>query len=378
MPTGLRSFQWSFLGGFAALLLATGCQRETEPVRQYNVKLNSPRGAGGEADKTQDLPADHPPINGSAAGPAMAAPGGGSMLAVLIQQDDKAAWSLKVSGSQKTLEAFAAPLQEFVKTIKLGDNRPEWKLPEGWTEVPGSGLRFATLKVANPNLEIAVNQFTVTPSFLADNINRWRGQVGLEALPEGEVAKSVESLKLADGTAASFAKLFGAEKPAAANTPPATPAPASGPSIMLGALIELEGASAWSFKSTGPVATMEKFAADFTAFVKTVKFTDGKPEMKMPEGWSLKPATGFRYATITAKVGDSTAEVAVNQFTVSADFLGANVNRWRDQMSLPPLEGDAVTNSLEKVKLADGTTAYIAQIKGQSKGGGMMAPFAPK
>jgi len=64
-----------------------------------------------------------------------------------------------------------------------------WDVPEGWTEEPPTAFRTANLRVAgNPDAECTL---TVLPSGgggLLQNVNRWRGQMGLEPLDDAGFA----------------------------------------------------------------------------------------------------------------------------------------------------------------------------------------------
>ena len=62
-----------------------------------------------------------------------------------------------------------------------------YTVPEGWEELPASGIRKANLKVTSEtgSAEITVLTFPGDVGGRLANINRWRGQVGLdEATPE--------------------------------------------------------------------------------------------------------------------------------------------------------------------------------------------------
>jgi hypothetical protein len=60
-----------------------------------------------------------------------------------------------------------------------------WTLPKGWTEVPGSGMRYATLKPPNPGrIDVSVVVLAGPAGGELANVNRWRGQLGLPPLDE--------------------------------------------------------------------------------------------------------------------------------------------------------------------------------------------------
>ena len=79
-------------------------------------------------------------------------------------------------------------------------------------------------------------------------------------------------------------------------------------------------------------------------------------------------------------------EVAVSSLSYPAEgrdeFLLMNVNRWRDQMSLPHLSADKLhaggdlDDETQLLPLDDGTKVTLINFKGEFDSGGMTPPFA--
>ncbi len=64
----------------------------------------------------------------------------------------------------------------------------------------------------------------------------------------------------------------------------------------------------------------------------------------LPSGWSAKPASGMRLATIIIPVSDhKTIEASITEF---GGDLSGNINRWRRQVSLPPLSAAEIPPTL--------------------------------
>lgn len=150
------------------------------------------------------------------------------------------------------------------------------------------------------------------------------------------------------------------------------------PDRMLAAIL-VQDERAWFFKLTGPREELERQRSDFESFLKSVEITDEAPKWELPAGWKLdegKPRE-MRFATIHVPLKSTTAELSVSFLPMQGDelkFVAANINRWRDQMgqqrmSLRDLQ------SLSQVDTASGP-AYVINITGRLKGGGMTAPFA--
>ncbi len=67
--------------------------------------------------------------------------------------------------------------------------RPAWTVPANWKQVPGSGMRYATLQADAPGApEITVVMLGGAAGGELANVNRWRGQVGLAPVDEAALA----------------------------------------------------------------------------------------------------------------------------------------------------------------------------------------------
>lgn len=167
---------------------------------------------------------------------------------------------------------------------------------------------------------------------------------------------------------------------------PATPAPVSVERARTLAAIVPSGEKTWFFKVTGPVNPVADQMEKFLEFLGTVKFTEkGQPEWKLPEGWSEGARGGeMRFATV-AIAGDPPLELSV--LTLPGDgskeeYILANVNRWRGQLSLKPVTAATLYNTESKTEETrpidiDGRKVVLVNLVGFSKPDGMGgAPFA--
>ena len=87
------------------------------------------------------------------------------------------------------------------------------------------------------------------------NVNRWRGQLELPPLPEGELSSSLQHLDIGD---------LHVDVVEFANTQSAKP------QRMIGAIVPF-GGSTWFFKLTGPDTLVAKERDAFLAFLQTIK-----------------------------------------------------------------------------------------------------------
>lgn len=128
-----------------------------------------------------------------------------------------------------------------------------WTLPEGWTALPASGMRLATINIpSTPPLSASITEFGGT---VAGNVNRWRGQLGLAALPESEIPATLQEVdtELGKGYIVSLSN-------------PATPK-----SGLLAAIIPRPSGRSVFIKIPGDSAELEKIKEAFTTFIQSLK-----------------------------------------------------------------------------------------------------------
>jgi hypothetical protein len=131
----------------------------------------------------------------------------------------------------------------------------KWKTPEGWTEVPPSSMRYASFSATDENagkIDISIATFVGDGGSDADNVNRWRQQIGLPPVDGRAVTSQVTPLKTADTT-------FSATDIAGATA------------RTVAAWTRRDG-RVWFFKATGPNAAVEKEKPNFVKFIESVRF----------------------------------------------------------------------------------------------------------
>ena len=168
------------------------------------------------------------------------------------QKGDFIKWVATVCGAQtetKSPQMAAVPPQDA--------NAPQikWNAPEGWTEVPPSSMRYASFSAPDGDggkIDISVVTFAGNGGSDADNVNRWRGQIGLAAVDEKAVNSQIAPLKTADTTFATT-DIAGAKARTVA------------------AWTRRDG-RVWFFKATGPNAAVEKEKPNFVKFIESVRF----------------------------------------------------------------------------------------------------------
>src|SRR6266581_2141807 len=159
------------------------------------------------------------------------------------QKGDFIKWVAAVCNAQTETRS---PQMAAMPTEEAAATRIKWEMPEGWTEVPPSSMRYASFSASAENgdkIDISVVTFAGDGGSDADNVNRWRGQIGLAPIDENTLNSQIAPLKTADTTFATT-DIAGAK----ART--------------IAAWTRRDG-RVWFFKATGPNAAVEKEKPNF-------------------------------------------------------------------------------------------------------------------
>ena len=137
--------------------------------------------------------------------------------------------------------------------------------------------------------------------------------------------------------------------------------------------------AAWFFKLSGPVAAVGAQSDAFEKFVSSVHFVDGAPQYDPPTDWQPQGPSSLRYDTFVIP-GEQPIELAVSTFPKldkdETSFLLANINRWRDQLSLGAIGAEGLAGTTRPLPLADGTATLVSLV-GKLKQAGMGSQVAP-
>lgn len=264
----------------AALCLSTGCKEE-EPVARYRA------------------PKERIPQR---------------LLGAIIPHGEKT-WFFKLLGPRKAVDAAEKEFIGFIESVRFTDKdlRPvTWTLPAGWSEKPGSELRYATLLLGPKDkpLELTVVPLGGEAGSVLANVNRWRGQVGLGDVDEDGLGKLTRETKV-DGKSVTLVDLRPEEEPAPAPPPPPEP--------------------------------------------------NVEPTYTLPEGWR-KSDRKVQFTTAVFEAGDS-AMVTISPLAGTAGGAVPNVKRWRGQVGLEPVDDAEIKKGLLPVKV-DGVTGESVDLSG--------------
>ena len=247
------------------------------------------------------------------------------LLGAIIPRGEQA-WFFKLTGPNQVVAEQGTAFRELIKSLKFDESsgEPSWTLPSGWSERPGTSIRFATLQVevGGEKLDCSVTKLPMTdpdlPTYLLANINRWRDQLRVAKISANELASSTSQLKLNRGELTATLVEFTGEMAPSPMAPMASASTTSERPPMAGA--------------------SRAVPAD-------------KLNYKVPLGWKPGPLeisrggiTVPRAAAFEVQEGEQRVEITVTKLPISG-MLG-NVNRWRAQIGL----GEITINQLEQVK----------------------------
>ncbi|HSY54609.1 MAG TPA: hypothetical protein VK785_09190 [Opitutaceae bacterium] len=134
-----------------------------------------------------------------------------------------------------------------------------WSAPADWSAKPLGSMRLGSFTVRNPagaDADVSIIAFPGEAGGLLANLNRWRGQLGLAPIAEGDLADATTTLDGTGGlhfTVVDFAGQSG-----------------GAPARLLGAIVPF-GDKTYFFKMTGPDASVAHAKTVFLDFLKTVK-----------------------------------------------------------------------------------------------------------
>jgi hypothetical protein len=254
------------------------------------------------------------------------------MLAALIPHGERT-WFVKVTGPDATVEEHKRAFRQFIGSFHFNNEdkgKPPltWTVPGNWKEVDakparGEFQRFATFRLrAQQGDELELTIFALGRAGQAGdvlaNVNRWRGQLGLEPVTAEGLKGLIDELKVEDTTAI-LVDMLGTGSRLAATRPPFAGGAKPG---------------------EAPVAA------------------NVPPTFQAPPGWKKAPLKAFSIATFQVGEGEPAVFVTV---TPASGRLDTNLNRWREQVGLPLAKGAELKKDLREGKLADDLEAVYVE-----------------
>jgi hypothetical protein len=248
----------------------------------------------------------------------------------------------------------------------------KYVLPDDWQEAQPSEIRVASFLVANPHgqpADVGVIPLPTTGQEI-QLINMWRQQLQLPPTTDtntdnvasaitvgnnpGKLFDLVSETNLIDGKAR--ARILVA--------------------------MTVQGSTSWFIKMVGEESFVEGKKDEFLKFLQSVSFSesppppaamsaaagnptsDNKPAWSVPADWQEAPLSQFLLAKFAIHGPDhAQADVNVSQMAGEGGGLAANVNRWRHQLGLDPVDGTDLDKLVTNVSTG-GTPASMVDFTG--------------
>ena len=250
--------------------------------------------------------------------------------------------------------------------------------PAHWKKQALSPMRLASYLIqgdGGATADVSFSTLRRAPGGLLANINRWRGQLDQKPIDEAALKQGSQVVKTAFGDAV-VVDIEGLAPNGDSNKD----------GRLIGAIAEL-GDGAWFFKMRGNAALTESEKANFIQWIQTVKSADpgtapaapagaapapapapaaaaaagdGSLTWTVPDGWVLGPVAPGRYATfMVAGAEGAKAELAISHFPGDVGGDLANVNRWRDQIGMEPIDAAALAPLVSKLTAGAKTLSVV-------------------
>jgi hypothetical protein len=254
----------------------------------------------------------------------------------------------------------------------------KYTLPDGWKEKALTQMRVASFDITQNGKSVDVSVVPLGGMAGGDfaNVNRWRGQLGLQPADDGTIQQLAEKVTVG-GQPASLYDISGTSL-------------GSGDAQRIIGVILHSDETVWFFKMDGDATLAESQKPALLSFLQSVQFASSgapapvdmsqlppshppiagmtaggdtsavQPTWTVPSGWQGAPLEQFLVAKfVIAGAGDAQAQVNVSSLANEGGGLGPNVNRWRGQLGLPPVD-DAAATPLN----VSGGTAQMVDLSG--------------
>jgi hypothetical protein len=271
-------------------------------------------------------------------------------------------------------EALPEATPEQPNTTAAGPASVQWSAPAGWEAQPATGFRKGSFLVHGVNgqqADVSIISFPESAGGLLANVNRWRDQ--LKLAPVADLAAAATPID-AGGHRLYFVDIV-SEQPLL---------PGGLKSRVLGGILETPGET-WFFKMAGEDQLVAAQREGFRQFLSSLNISAAPPataegtdvpppsplappekaelHYEVPAGWEQQPLTAMRAASFKVPgPGGKDADVSVVFLTGMAGGDLANVNRWRDQLKLAPIDEQELARSSQHVKANGGHDFLVVDL----------------
>jgi len=259
-----------------------------------------PPEGGGVVAREKGMPRGIP--RGIPGGMAAAPSSGPRRFLIAVVPNLESVIFVKATGKPELLDGLSESLGVFAKSIRFDgpSENPTWTVPEGWKEAAASdGIAMAKFIATPVSAEAAPIDFTLSqlpkplessewPAYFEQNVNRWRGQLGIPPAPLADSMEMITELPREGMELPAYLVDFRSLEKAAE---PAT----QGPTVPL--------------TMAPPDASTPK--------------TESKLKYSLPDGWSDDGARGMRAASFSFQ-GNQNSDTEPSNGEVTVIFAGGD------------------------------------------------------
>lgn len=299
-------------------------------------------------------------------------PGAAGVVSLLIlagcdRDQDRVYHVPKDDAAAPDLPASVTPAPDLAPPPPAAPAVPQlgYRAPEGWQEKTPGQMRVASFTAVGPDgqsADIGVIPLSIVGRDL-ELINMWRSQVQLPPTSDPAVVNAFEPVTIGDGQGRLFEFVS------------ASAAPGKSRQRVLVARLTRGGLS-WFFRMAGDDAFVAAQKGNFLRFLKSVSFPDAAPgpmeaassepsgnadaSWTAPPDWQPVPPAQFLIAEYSIQ-GANGAKADVNVAVLDGDGGGplANINRWRVQIGLGPIDENGLAQISRSVDGTDGKETVV-------------------
>jgi len=251
------------------------------------------------------------------------------LLAAIFPDTDRT-WFIRMVGPRVEIGRSRATFDQFVESIRLTGKVDEpitWTRPSAWKKNDdlsvGGIRRYAAFRIGSQDdgVEVVITSLRGSGGSILANVNRYRGQLGLQPIGKVELSQTVEKQDV-NGVEVTRIDLRG-DKPTSSMPMPRRATRAS---------------------SGGNQSNRARMRLIF--------------DKNLPEGWTER-ATGreFHYA-FAIKQGEDVASFSITPQVMVAQEAYQIINSWRQQLGLQPLGNGQTQDGVEFRKYASRDSWY--------------------
>lgn len=244
-------------------------------------------------------------------------------------------------------------------------------VPANWEPQPLSQMRQASFLIKGNNGEVADISFVrlgASAGNVLDNVNRWLSQIGQPPIDEQKLDQIAQHLttSIGDVTVVDLDGLPNGADPKKDGRIIAGMSNAAGSTLF--------------FKIRGNASLTESQKTEFMKWVAAVcnaqsggksapmtsamppKEGSSNPQIKwqLPPGWNEVPPSAMRYASFNAGAENGQkVDVSIVTFPGEGGSDTDNVNRWRQQIGLPPMSPASVATQVAPLKTPAGNFSSV-------------------